>query len=110
MFLVEFDKRREYFPHIVGMPSVCRTPADIPIDENLDFKQHILHGKMILKRERNLNPFLKFPSYERCLRRREHFRSHVEQKLNLRVRYGELRSFLTDKYPEARGVRDFVKY
>lgn len=110
LFLVEFNNRRDFFPHIVGMPSICRTAAEIPIDENMDFKQHVLHGKLTLKRQRNLNPWSEHPGYERCLRRKEKMRSHSEQRHNLRVRYGELRSYLTDKYPEARGPGDWYKY
>lgn len=110
LFLVEFNNRRDYFPHIVGTPSVCRTESEIPVDENLDFKQHVLHGKLILKRTRNLNPWLEHRGYRICLKRREKTRSHAEQRLNLRVRYGELRSHLTDKYPEARGSGDWYKY
>lgn len=104
LFLVEFDGKREFFPRIVGIPSVCRTDAEIPVEENRDFKQYVLHGKMILKRPPRAHPYAKVPSYQKHLKRSEVRRAWPTIRLNLRTRYGELRSFLTDKYPEARSV------
>lgn len=105
LFLVEFDERREFFPRIVGVPSKCRTADEIPKDENLDFKQHILHGKVILKRApRPKSTYEKLPGWQIHLKRTEKHRVRAATKLHLRIRYGELRSFLTDKYPEARSI------
>lgn len=104
LFVVEFDEKRALFPRIVGIPSKCRTEDEIPKEENLDFKQHILNGKVVLKRIRNPNPWANTPGFEKHLKRTEKFRAWPEQKLHLRTRYGELRSFLTEKYPEARSI------
>lgn len=104
LYVVEFDEKCEYFPRIVGVPSVCRTNAEVPEDENRDFKQHIFNGKVVLKRPPKQHPFTQLPSYQRYLKKYEKRRAWPETKFNLRVKYGTLRSFLTDKYPEARSI------
>lgn len=104
LFLVEFDEKREFFPRVVGIPSVCRSDAQVPEDENRDFKQYVLHGKMILKRPKYENGFKQLPTYQRFLKRNEVRRAWGDQRMHLRMRYGELRSFLTDKYPEAKSI------
>lgn len=109
LFLVEFDEKRSFFPRIVGIPERCRTEEEIPKEENLDFKQHVFSGKVVLKRAQRGNPFEHLPSYQTHLKRTEKFRAWPDQKLYLRTKYGKLRSFLTDEYPEAVG-RDPHKY
>lgn len=103
LFLVEFDSKREFFPHIVGIPSKCRTNDEVPEDENRDFKQYVFNGKLVLKRPPRPNPAAKLPSFERHLKKLETTRGWRQQKLNLWIRYGELRSHFTDKYPECIG-------
>lgn len=109
LFLLEFASDQHNFPKIVGVPSVCRTSDQIPAEESLDFKEYILHGKMILKSKPRVNTWEKLPSYKLFLKRQEKKRSWPEIKQYLRVRYGEERSFLTDQYPEARS-RNKNKY
>lgn len=109
LFVVEFDPKREYFPRIVGIPSVCRTAAEIPVEENREFMEHVFGGKLVLKRPPRQNPWAKLPSYQRHLKKSERKRGWPTIQHNLRVRYGELKSFLTDKYPEARSY-DVSKY
>ncbi|XP_031633025.1 28S ribosomal protein S5, mitochondrial [Contarinia nasturtii] len=105
LFVVEFDPRRQYFPQIVGKPlSYCRKLNEIPAEENRDFKQYVLNGKVIKKQEPRKNPWQNLPSYERYLKKHEKRRSWPAIKFYLRVRYGKLRSFLTDKYPEATNI------
>lgn len=102
LYLVEFKKENNFFPKIVGVPSVCRKPSDISKDEILDFKQYVMNGRVAL-RKNNPPPFYaNYPSYQIYLRRAEKRRSHEPIKFDLYTRYGELRSFLTDKYPEAK--------
>lgn len=104
LFVVEFDEKREFFPRIVGIPSVCRTDAEIPIDENRDFKQYVFHGKIALKRPPRECGFKRLPSYQTHLKRNEVRRAWPAQRMYLRTRYGDLRSFLTEKYPEAKSI------
>lgn len=101
LYLVEFAENRAFFPRIVGIPSYCRTMAELPKNENLDFKQHVLQGKVILKRKKSGPSYAKLPSYETYLKRAEKRRSFPAIKMYLRTRYGTLKSFLTEKYPEA---------
>lgn len=103
LFVVEFDPKRHYFPQIVAKPSYCRKSNEVPVEENVDFKQYVLGGKVLKKHEPLKNPWAKLPSFERFLKKAEKKRAFPETKLHLRVRYGKLRSFLTDKYPEAVG-------
>lgn len=101
LYLVEFSSNYNYFPRIVGTPSYCRTAAEVPVDENRDFKQVVMGGKVPLKRFRAANPWEKLPSFERFRKKQEKKRSWPEQQLYLRAKYGKLASFLTEKHPEA---------
>lgn len=101
LFLVEFSANHNYFPIIVGTPSYCRTIDEIPKDENRDFKQYIMNGKVPLKRPDRVDPFSKLPSYQIYLKKKEKKRSWATTSLYLRARYGKLVSFLTEKHPEA---------
>lgn len=104
LFLVEFDEKCEFFPQIVGIPSRCRTNNEIPKEENRDFKQHVFNEKLVLKRPPRQNSWAKLPSYQTRLKRTECMRAWPDLKFHLRTRYGELRSFLTEKHPEARSI------
>lgn len=102
LYLCEFRKDQNYFPNVVGVPTKCRKPTEIGKDEILDFRQHVMNGKVVLRKKKRPPFYADFPSYQIYLRRAEKRRSHEPIKFDLYTRYGELRSFLTDKYPEAR--------
>lgn len=104
LYLVEFDVRREFFPRIVGIPSYCRTAAEIPPDEIRDFKQYVFGNKLPLKPPPRRNPAIGTRGWNTRLKRTEKMRSRPAIKLYLRKRYGKLKSFLSDKYPEARSI------
>lgn len=106
LYLVEFRKDNKYFPKIVGTPSKCRKAEEIPTSEELDFKQYVMNGKVVLRKKKHPPFYAEYHSYKIFLRRAEKRRSHDPIKFDLYTRYGELRSFLTEKYPEAKpGMR-----
>lgn len=102
LYLVEFSKDTNFFPKVVGVPSQCRKKNEIIKNEILDFKQYCMNGKVVLRKPYQVTFYKKLPTYNIFLKRAEKRRSHDPIKHDLRTRYGELRSFLTDKYPEAR--------
>lgn len=102
MYVVEFAKDQKFFPRIVGTPAKCRSDVEIPKNELLDFNQYVLNGKVVLRKKKHPPFFAGYKSYQIYLRRAEKRRSHDPIKFDALVRYGELRSFLTDKYPEAK--------
>lgn len=109
LFLVEFRKDTHYFPRIVGVPSYCRTADEIPKSEDMDFKQYVMNGKVRLQKKHPPRFYENYPSYQIFLRRAEKKRSHEPIKRDLFTRYGEYRSFLTDKYPEAKAGKRIIK-
>lgn len=102
LHLVEFSKDTRYFPKIVASPAVCRTADEIKRNENVDFQQYCFNGKIALKKKKAPPFYAEYPSYKIHLRRKEKRRSLEPTKYDLWVRYGELKSFLADKYPECR--------
>lgn len=101
LYVVEFRKDNNFFPKIVGIPSQCRKPEEIPRNEELDFKQYVMNNKVLLRKRKHPPFYAKFPSYKIYLRKAEKRRSHEPIKADLFARYGSYRSFLTEKYPEA---------
>lgn len=102
LHVVQLRKDRQYFPEVLASPTECRTDDQLDNNEVTDFNQHCLNGRVILRKPKREPYFTKHKSYNIYLKRQEKKRSFDTIKLDSFVRYGELRSFLTDKYPEAR--------
>lgn len=106
LHLVEFREENENFPNVVASPSYVRTKEEISKDETLDFTQYILNDKVILQRKKFPRFYEKMPHYEIYLKKYEKFRNHEKIRLNLKTEYGEVKSFLTDRYPEEKAEND----
>lgn len=102
LHLVEIRKETGEYPEVVATPSVVRKPEEIERDEVLDFKQYVMNNRVVLKRKKYPPFYTKHKSWEIRLRRQEYLRNQDKVKIRLLANYGELRSFLTDKHPEAR--------
>ena len=106
LHLVEFREENENFPNVVASPSYVRTKEEISKDETLDFTQYILNDRVILQRKKFPRFYEKMPHYEIYLKKYEKFRNHEKIRLNLKTEYGEVKSFLTDKYPGEKTEKD----
>ncbi|KAK4884382.1 hypothetical protein RN001_000653 [Aquatica leii] len=102
LHLVEFSKENGYYPTVLASPANCRKTKELKHDEVLDFTQYCLDGRVILQRKKFPPFYTKYRSWEIYLKKQEKIRNHDKVKIQLLSEYGELRSFLTDKYPEAR--------
>ncbi|XP_041969398.1 28S ribosomal protein S5, mitochondrial [Aricia agestis] len=100
LHLVEYRAENSYYPTVVASPEKVRTKEEIPKDETLDFIQYILNDRVILKRKKFPRFYESMPSYQIYLKKYEKYRNHEKIRLNLRAEYGEIKSFLNDKYPE----------
>ncbi|KAB0803393.1 hypothetical protein PPYR_00363 [Photinus pyralis] len=102
LHLVELSKDNEYFPTVLASPVECRKTEDLKHDEVLDFTQYCLDGRVILQRKKFPPFYTKYKSWEIYLKKQEKIRNHDKIRIQLKAEYGELRTFLTDKYPECR--------
>jgi len=102
LHLVELCKENGYFPNVLASPTECRKTKDLKHDEVLDFTQYCLDGRVILKRKTFPPFYTKHKSWELYLKKQEKIRNHDKVRIHMKAEYGELKSFLTDKYPEAR--------
>lgn len=59
-----------------------------------------MNDRVILKKKKFPRFYETMPHYKIYLKKYEKFRHHEKMRLNLKVEYGEVKSFLTDKYPE----------
>lgn len=109
LHLVEFTKEQGCFPTVLASPAECRKEDQIGKDEILDFTQYCLDGRVILKKKKFPPFYTKLKSYEIYLKKQEKLRNKDKVKLDLITEYGELRSFLTDKYPECKPFRRVKK-
>ncbi|KAJ8714125.1 hypothetical protein PYW08_007745 [Mythimna loreyi] len=100
LHLVEYKAENEYFPKVVASPSEVRTKDQIQKNETLDFTQYVMNDKVILKKKKFPRFYETMPHYKIYLKKYEKFRNHEKIRLNLKVEYGEVKSFLNDKYPE----------
>ncbi|KAF9808184.1 hypothetical protein SFRURICE_017336 [Spodoptera frugiperda] len=69
-------------------------------NETLDFTQYVMKDKVILKKRKFPRFYETMPHYKVYLKKYEKYRNHEKIRLNLKTEYGEVKSFLTDKYPE----------
>ncbi|KAJ6639945.1 28S ribosomal protein S5, mitochondrial [Pseudolycoriella hygida] len=102
LHLVEFRSENGRFPKVIASPTACRESEDIPGNEVMDFKQYMMNDRVIYKRKKYPPFYTKHRSWEIYCRRQEKIRNHDKVKLDMHLHYGEIRSFLTDKYPECR--------
>ncbi|XP_055377763.1 28S ribosomal protein S5, mitochondrial [Condylostylus longicornis] len=111
LHLVEFRSENRGLPRVVASPSVCRKKEDIQTGEVMDFTQYVLGDKIVLKKKKYPPFFSESAGYKIHLRKKEYRRNQDKVRLEMLVNYGELRSFLTDKYPECRPFKkqDAVK-
>ncbi|OWR43990.1 mitochondrial ribosomal protein S5 isoform 2 [Danaus plexippus plexippus] len=100
LHLVEFRQENSLYPTVVASPSYVRTKDEIPKDETLDFINYVMNDRVILKRKKFPRFYETMPHYEIYLKKYEKYRNHERIRLNLKTEYGEVKSFLTDKYPE----------
>lgn len=105
LHLVKFSKENGYFPEILASPSKCRTEKEMNKGEILDFNQYCLDGRVILQKKKFPPFYTKHKSWELYLKKQEKLRNQDSVKVNLLVEYGEIRSFLADKYPECRAQK-----
>lgn len=64
-----------------------------------------MDGKLALRRKKFPKFYEGTYGYGLYLKKFEKRRNHFQTKKELLVEHGEMRSFLTDKYPEARPAR-----
>lgn len=102
LHLVEFRKEFGEFPKVVASPNKCRLDEDIKHDETMDYTQFVNDGKLVLKKKKFDPFFTKHRSWEIYLKKLEKRRNHFNVRKDMLVNYGEIKSFLTDKYPEAK--------
>ncbi|XP_022818070.1 28S ribosomal protein S5, mitochondrial [Spodoptera litura] len=100
LHLVEYRDENESFPKVVASPSEVRTKNQIQKNETLDFTQYVMNDKVILKKRKFPRFYETMPHYKVYLKKYEKYRNHEKIRLNLKAEYGEVKSFLTDKYPE----------
>lgn len=85
---------------MVASPKEVRTKEEISKDETLDFTQYVMNDRIILKKKKFPRFYETMPHYQTYLKKYEKYRNHEKIRLNLKTEYGEIKSFLTDKYPE----------
>lgn len=105
LHLVSFCKENNYYPQILASPVQCRKTEDLDPNETLDFKQYCLDGRIVLQRKKFPPFYTKHKSWEIYLKKQEYLRNQDKVRRDLIARYGEVRSFLTDKYPECVGPK-----
>lgn len=100
LHLVEYKSENSYYPKVIASPSVVRTKDEILKDETLDFINYVMNDKVILRKKKFPPFYERLPSYKIYLKKYEKYRNHEKIRLNLKVEYGEVKSFLNEKYPE----------
>ncbi|XP_014207705.1 28S ribosomal protein S5, mitochondrial [Copidosoma floridanum] len=102
LHLVEMRPENWNYPKVVASPSVVRKPEEIRSTEVMDFTQYVLGGKVVLQKIKPSPFYIEFPSHKIRLRKYERQRNQNQVRIRMLAEHGEIRSFLTDKYPEAR--------
>nr|CAG4648655.1 EOG090X0689 [Polyphemus pediculus] len=103
--VVEFREERDNYPDVVAKPSEVKTTKTV---NQTDFNLFLMNGKVPSQKKKPPPFYYDSPSWKNHLSKTVRFRNHEQVRTNMRVEYGEIRSFLTDKYPECVGPK-FVK-
>lgn len=101
LHLVEFREENGNYPEVVASPLKVRKADEVRSQENRDFTQYVMGNRVVLRKKKYPPFFTKFPSWQTKLKKLERLRHFDETRIKLLAEYGALRSFLTEKYPEA---------
>lgn len=102
LHLVEMKYENDMYPKVIASPPVVRTEDEIPTSEIMNFTQYAMGGKLVLKRKEFPRFFHSHSSWRIRQRKQVYLRNKNDVRLRMYAEHGELRSFYTDKYPEAR--------
>lgn len=102
---MELCEENDNFPTVIASPAVCKKEEEIPKDEILDFSQYCFDGKVVLKKKRYPPFYSTYDSYKIYLKKQEKLRNQDVVRQNLITEYGEIKSFLAEKYPECTQYR-----
>ncbi|GFY76066.1 28S ribosomal protein S5, mitochondrial [Trichonephila inaurata madagascariensis] len=100
LHLVEMKKSRDYFPVVVASPEKCRTEEEIGPTEQLDYRLHLLNGRVEAPRKKYEPFYFKFPSYIKEMKDRERQRNQRGVRIHLLGKYGALKSFINVREEE----------
>lgn len=100
--IVEMRNSTGYLPKIVAQPSVCRKDEDIDIGEVKDFDLYTMNNKVVLKKKKYPPFYTRLPHWPIYLKKQEKQRNKDHVRINMLTEHGELKSFLTDNYPECK--------
>nr|CAG4634784.1 EOG090X0689 [Alona affinis] len=97
--VVEFRKERDNYPQVMAKPTEVKSVKTV---NDMDLNLFLNDGKVASKK-RKVAPFYeRLPSWENHLIKTERFRNRDQVRTRLMAQYGEVRSFLADRYPECR--------
>ncbi|KAL7288201.1 hypothetical protein TKK_0017751 [Trichogramma kaykai] len=102
LHLVEFKKENLNYPEVVASPGTVRKSEEVPSTETLDFVQYVLGGKVILQKPEHPPFYHTYRSYKLRRTKDEIIRNHDKVRIRLLAEYGEFKSHLTDRFPEAK--------
>lgn len=105
LHLVEICKENNYFPTVIASPKECRKSSEIPKDELLDFTQYCYDGRVVLKKKKRPPFYANYKSHEIYLKKYQKYRNQGKVINHLIAEYGQIQSFLHDKYPECQQYR-----
>lgn len=102
LLLVQSRKQFSSLPQVIAKPSVCRKEDEIGINEVLNFTQFALKNRVVLNKKKHPPFYTRMPHWSIYLKKQEYHRNKDQVRLNMLVESGEMRSFLTEKYPECK--------
>jgi small subunit ribosomal protein S5 len=102
LHLVEFRNESQMYPKVIASPATVRKPEEVSSTEILDFTQYVLGGRVVLKKKKFPPFYINYDSYKIKQSKMEYLRNQDQVRIEMYARHGELRSFYTDKYPEAK--------
>jgi small subunit ribosomal protein S5 len=109
LHVVEYRPEFGNFPKIVASPKVCRKEEDIRYDEVMDYNQFAMDGKVMLKKKKFPPSYVNSYGFHIHLKKKEGIRNHWKIRFNMMRDYGEVKSYLTDKYPDARPLHEYLQ-
>lgn len=95
-------EENDNYPQVIASPAVVRKPEEIDSQEVMDFTQYVMGGKVVLKKKKPPPFYTKQHSWVIRLRKTAFLRNKEDVRIRMLAEHGELRSFYTDKYPEAK--------
>jgi len=107
--IVEVDPARHNFPKIIAAPEKSVERKTFEHESMCNFSLYTMNDKIVFRQPKFQLFYTKTIGWQNHLNKEEKRRNQDDVRRRLKIKYGQVQSFLAEKYPEAVAFRRFKR-